>query len=360
MLIVKSKAIARCWLTFCLMAILILVSTGSSQTHQAATDQTGPTTWTVMVGGENGSWSFTRFYPENITINVNDTVTFKLNSYEPHTVFFPKPGENVPEFYIPEGDGSSRIILNPIVAFSGPTLNSAVTNGEGIVSSGVLGYRPPNPKEYNITFTKAGTFRYFCGLHRLMNGTVTVQPVGAPYPKTQAQIDSDAAKLLAADIDAAMKAEAEFGNVSSHPGPNGTTIYEVKVGYSNGYIATHRFLPENLTIRSGDSVEWTQNELDDLQTVTFASGSKAPELVLAEPQQKGPPKMVINPDYLAPAGGTTYSGKGFYNSGIMWGTSSPIPGPNNYSLTFDTPGTYRYISALLRKMTNFITVLAKN
>jgi len=62
-------------------------------------------------------------------------------------------------------------------------------------------------------------------------------------------------------------------------------------------------------------------------TVSFLSGGNEPDLVLVEPQQRGPPKFVLNPVMQMPAGGKVYSGKGYFNSGAIWGTVVPLPGP---------------------------------
>jgi len=95
-------------------------------------------------------------------------------------------------------------------------------------------------------------------------------------------------------------------------------------------------------------------------TVTLASGGKEPDLFLVEPQEAGPPKVVINPVVLAPAGGPTYSGKDYFNSGWIWGTKDPFPGPRSYVLKFDTPGTYEFYCVLhdMMGMSGHVTVLA--
>ena len=82
----------------------------------------------------------------------------------------------------------------------------------------------------------------------MMKGRVVVQPAGTPYPKTQDQIDLETAKLLAADVEAALKATLKGANVSTSPGSNGTIIHKIKLGYGNGSIALMRFIPTDLTI----------------------------------------------------------------------------------------------------------------
>lgn len=334
----------------CILALAAFISAASAQIQHSRAAQTGPTTWTVLVGGEaaiepqeygpSGAWQFMRFYPENITINVGDKIVWKLKGSEPHTVTFQIPGEKILDLIIPENNSSQRWLLNQLAILS---QGSSTYNGTTLTGSGQLDVAPNFLREYNLTFTKPGDFEYFCAFHSMMKGRVVVQPSGTPYPKTQEQIDLEAAKLFAADMEAALKATFKAGNESTRPGPNGTTIHEIKLGYGNGSIALMRFIPTDITIHAGDAVEWTQGDVEAPHTVTFLSGGKEPELVLVEPQQRGPPKFILNQVAQIPAGGKVYSGKGYFNSGIIWGTMVPLPGPQNYTLTFDTPGTYKYL-----------------
>jgi plastocyanin len=293
--------------------------------------------------GPAGAWQFMRFYPDSITINAGDTIVWKLASAEPHTVTFPVAGEQPPDLIIPEGGDSQRMQFNPLAAFP---QGGSEYDGTALTGSGQMDPGPEFPKEYQLTFTTPGSYDYFCAFHPMMTGQVIVQEAGSPYPKTQAEIDADAAAQLAADTQAAEAAEPQAMQASTRPGPNGTTVYEVNMGYGDGIMAWMRFGPQDLTINVGDTVEWTQKDTGTPHTVTLTSGGAEPELVLAEPQQAGPPKLVLNPEVLAPAGGSTYSGQGYFNSGLVWGTEEPMPGPRTYSLTFDTPGTYEYICVL--------------
>ena len=359
------------------LGALLSALTSAGVAHVPLAAAAGPTTWTVLVGGQAGivqlrqgpagAWQFMRFYPETITVNVGDTIVWKIDSAEMHTVTFPKAGEQAPWLVIPAGGDSQRMLLNPLVIFpqGGPTYD-----GTALTGSGQLGGDPQSPTEYQLTLTKEGTSEYVCAFHPMMKGNVIVQAAGAAYPKTQAQIDAEAAAQLAADTEAATKAEPEAGKASTRSGPNGVTIHEVNTGYGDGILAWMRFGPGDLTISVGDSVEWTQKDVDTPHTVTFTSGGIEPELVLVEEQQNGPPKLVLNPEVMAPreeragpapAGGSTYSGQGYFNSGWIWGTKDPAPGPRTYSLTFDTPGAYEYICVLhdAMGMSGHITVLAE-
>jgi plastocyanin len=352
------------------MLILVVGLAAGATPYQALAApaaQAGPTTWTVLVGaqaevqqtenGPVGAWQLMRFYPGTITINVGDTIIFKLNSGEPHTVTFPAPGDQPPSLMVPEGGTSQRILMNPLAVLP---QGQASYDGTALTGSGQLGGGPDMPTEYTLTFTKAGTYDYICAFHQMMKGTVIVQDAGTAYPKTQAQIDADAAAQIATDTQAATQAEPAAQQVTTKAGPNGTTIYEVNIGYGDGTMSYMRFSPTDLTIHAGDTVEWIQKDVEAPHTVTFTSGGQEPELVLAEPQQAGPPKLVLNPQVLAPAGGSTYSGQGYFNSGLILGSQVPNAGPLTYSLTFDTSGTYDYICVLHDPlgMAGQITVLA--
>jgi len=250
------------------------------------------------------------------------------------------------------------LIANPLVAFpqGGATYDPAV-----YTNSGLLSRAPGSPQEYKLAFDKPGNYAYVCAVHAMMKGHVIVQAAGAAYPKTQAQYDAEAQAQLAADTAAAAKLEAGASAVVTKPGPNGTTTYQVKIGAGDGTNAWMRFGPTDLTVHAGDTVEWVQNDAETPHTVTLTSGQAEPKDILVEPQASGPPKLVFNPVVLAPAGGATYSGTGYFNSGLLQGTQSPAPGPRTYSLVFDTPGTYEYICVLHdgMGMSGHITVVAQ-
>ncbi len=361
-LIVKIFTVA------CMLVLAIFSGEAFGQVQNAGAASASSTVWTVLVGGEaailpqeygpSGAWQFMRFYPENITINVGDQIVWKLKGSEPHTITFPVLGEKSPDLIIPENNTSQRLLFNPLAILPSGGLNY---DGTDLTGSGQLDVEPNFPREYNLTFTKAGDFEYFCAFHGMMKGRVIVQPAGTSYPKTQGQIDLETAKQLSADMEAALKATLQLGNVSVLPGPNDTIIHKINLGYGNGSIVLMRFFPIDLTINEGDTVEWTRGDVETPHTVSFLSGGEEPEYVLVERQQRGPPKFVLNSIVQMPAGGEVYSGKGYFNSGVIWGTMLPLPGPQNYSLTFDTPGNYRYICIFhdYMGMKGQVTVLPK-
>ncbi len=353
------------------LLVVLAMSLASLPTAFAAppAQSGGPQTFTVLVGAEAdiqqlpegpaGAWQIMKFYPESITVNEGDTIVWKINSTEFHTVSFLAPGQKQPDFLVPEGGNSQRLVANPLAAF--PTTSSTY-DGTEYANSGLLQRNaPPNPTEFKLIFSKAGSYDYVCIVHPGMNGKVIVQPQGTAYPKTPAQVDADARAQVAADQQMAigMKAKATQAP-ASRPGPKGSTIHVVNMGYSTDMVDYMKFAPSNLTIQVGDTVEWQANNGGTPHTVTFLAGGKEPDLILTEPQQNGPPKLVLNPEVAAPAGGSTFSGNNLTSSGIIFGQQDPTPGPKTYSLVFDKAGTYDYLCLLHDQMgmTGTITVVA--
>lgn len=339
-----------------LVAVLFLILIVPQEAYAQTDSSNKPKTWTVLVGGEAeiskqenglaGAWQFMRYYPETITVNAGDTVVWKLNSAEPHTVTFPKPGEKMPDLIISEG-GSKRLIFNPQTIFPS---GKDVYDGTELTGSGQLAREEGFPKEYKLTFMTPGVFTYACAFHSKMKGKIIVQKEGFSYPLAQEQIDKQVENFIAKDEKQAKQEESEFKPVERREGPNGTTIHRVPMGYGQGLMSYMRFVPTNIEISEGDTVEWVQEDVEAPHTVTLTSGGEEPELVLTEKQQQGPPKLIINPQLLAGAGGKTYDGTGYFNSGFLWGKNTPLPGPKSYLLTFSKKGEYKYFCALHDEM----------
>ena len=224
------KALAR--LVPVVLLVLALLSSGLPVALAAPVAQSaGPQTFTILVGAEAGIqqlpegpagiWQIMKYYPDTITVNEGDTIVWKINSTEFHTVSFLTPGQATPGFVIPEGGNSQRLLINPQAAF---TTTVTTFDGTQYANSGLLQRNaPPNPTEYRLAFSKAGAYNYICIVHPGMNGKVIVQTKGTAYPKTQAQIDADAKAQIAADQQMAEGMTADASKApATRPGPNGT------------------------------------------------------------------------------------------------------------------------------------------
>jgi len=103
-------------------------------------------------------------------------------------------------------------------------------------------------------------------------------------------------------------------------------ILSGNIAVASGDIVRHdamyaRFTPKNLTVHTGDHVEWTANNPMEIHTVTFPGAEQLP--------------VFPSPEAFTPVGGNIHNGTGFYNSGILHVG-------DKYTLTFDTPGNYDY------------------
>ncbi len=101
-------------------------------------------------------------------------------------------------------------------------------------------------------------------------------------------------------------------------------------------IVANAFNPRTIEIAVGDAVKWEFQEPWTIHMVTFTSGEKPPDVDVREGD-----KIYFNPQVFFPAGGKTYDGSGYRNSGVA------PQGPNaphfSYSLTFTKAGTYKYV-----------------
>ncbi|MGZ4597056.1 MAG: cupredoxin domain-containing protein [Actinomycetes bacterium] len=108
----------------------------------------------VFTGGDNGQVSLMRFVRSTVVVHKGQSVRFVNNGLgTPHTVTFGKEPAGA-ALFAPSGDPTH---------FKGGDLNS------GILVPG---------KTFKVTFLKAGTFHYICGLHDSMGmmGKVIVRP----------------------------------------------------------------------------------------------------------------------------------------------------------------------------------------
>jgi LPXTG-motif cell wall-anchored protein len=343
----------------------------------------GPQTFTVLVGNnittDNGpkpNWEGQNFYPAKITVNVGDTIIWKHNSgLEPHTVTFLGPETTLPPIVVPDTSAPAKpgapptLIMNPKVALpaGGATYDGSTFSSSGFVESDI-----PGPQDYKLTFTKTGSYPYLCLLHGNaapdgtlvgMVGTVTVQAAGTAYPMTPDQVAAAGQQMLAGDVTKAKTAETGIMNQAAamkpEAMPDGSMKYHVMVGGMDmvNSLEYQRFAPSELTIHVGDSVEWAMT-MPGFHNVALG-GEFEPFSVVA--QQGGPPKIVANPQFVFPAGGSTYDGTTYVNSGPLAAPGSPPPaGPSSYALKFTKPGVYEFICQVHDNlgMTGHITVLA--
>src|SRR5207302_2761504 len=98
------------------------------------------------------------------------------------------------------------------------------------------------------------------------------------------------------------------------------------------------FVPRKVTIHEGETVSWIWKTEATPHTVTFLGGQPAPDVIVPQPQPNGPPRLMLGPKMLVPAGNAlSWNGGTLLNSGFL----QPMPGQPTpqFSATFATTGS---------------------
>ena len=325
-----------------------------------------PQTYTVMVGAENVSRgiSLMAYFPATLRIHVGDTVVWKQNSFEIHTVTF-LAGTPMPQLVVPAPAGlPSPAMLNPEVAFPHP-LSGAAYDGSTPANSGVMSLEPGNPQEYSLTFTKAGTYPYICIVHGepMVGSIVVVDPsVAVPSPDAVANM---AQKIIRNRLARANKYLGIARSQVPHQekNPDGTMTHFVNIGYSKGQVMLMSFFPTKLVVHPGDTVVFMLGETNMLapHTVTFLNGAEDIPLVTPTPDPanpNGPPLLLLNPQVVFPINpGQPLTRTGIFSSGLLDPTNPDPNSPKSFTLKIgDISGEIPY-ECLLHDSSGMTAVL---
>jgi plastocyanin len=133
-----------------------------------------------------GSIELMTFKPHTLRVKVGTTVTFQLDSpMEIHNIVF-GPADYLESSFktldlTPQGPGQPNQVwpfffYGTDPAQAGIYTYSGTNHGNGFFATPLLGpVGTPLPKTFKITFTKAGVFKYICGVHGPdMNGEIDV------------------------------------------------------------------------------------------------------------------------------------------------------------------------------------------
>lgn len=356
------------WLLILLAAALALAGCGQASAPEASSNSTdagaasesaaaapqAPRTLTAQVGAGQDTTAVNAFMPASLYIRAGDTVTWKLDSDEIHTVTF-LGGQAPPPFEVPVPGGSpEEVMISPEVAFPTRLPGAPVEHyaGASYANSGIMSKAPGGPDappndSFSLTFDEPGVYPFICLLHPYQRGVVVVAEATATDVPSQADID---AQIQAEQQGFLAQVEAAVGAGSSPRGEtlaDGSQLWYVEAGSSVGdpSAQTFEFLSKDLTINAGDTVVWTSHEF---HTITFIPAPPAPEFVVPVLQEAGPPFLTLNGQVAAPAKPSpTYDPAQFYNSGLL---GPGLPGGSSWSLTFDQPGTYEYFCAVHREL----------
>lgn len=99
-------------------------------------------------------------------------------------------------------------------------------------------------------------------------------------------------------------------------------------------VVANAFFPRTVEVSVGDTVSW---QFQGFHQVSFLSGQPLPPFAVPDGN-----KLYVSPKVAFPAGGKTYAGAGFANSGLPPEDPQAIA-KFGYSLTFTKAGTYQYV-----------------
>ena len=152
-----------------LVATTALAGCGDDEEPSASGGQTtSPVvdTLTVQAGindPQDPNIAVTEFLPEAVTITAGKSVEWRIPGPEPHSVTFFPTGQQPP----PPGSDESLFAPKPP---TGPF------DGKTLINSGLVPLGPAAAAPFKVTFPTAGKYTYYCVIHPLMTGTVTVNP----------------------------------------------------------------------------------------------------------------------------------------------------------------------------------------
>lgn len=277
---------------------------------------------------EDATVAILEFMPEAVSVEVGEPVTWEWNGAEPHSVTFLAPDQELP----PPGSDESLFA---------PTPPTGPYDGSTFVNSGLQPLGPEAPPPFEMTFSAAGEYPYYCVIHPLMTGELTVVEAGgdADSPEDVAERRADEQAEWLEDGRAAKEAlvEAEPERTTND---DGTTTWVVEMGATTEHADILAFAPTPAQAKPGD-------------TVTFVNNSGAPHTASFFGEGAEPITSPLDPRVGPPAPGPspqTLSATGFFNSGLLPPNVPPDTGPpeaaRSFSFVIPEAGTYSYVCIL--------------
>jgi plastocyanin len=319
-------------------ATLIMVLAGAGARLQAKE-------WKVWVGGESpdqGSQALA-FLPSELWIQAGDSIQYVFRTHERHTLTFLTPGQIRPPAFGP--------IFGVPVGCPGLTPNGSSFDGSSCVTTGILLVPESGAAtvpSYTVNFPSPGNFKFVCLVHADMTGAVHVVSAPTPLPHDQnfyTQEGLDQQKRLLA----AAAALGSFGppqsQAESAGADVGAGVGEIlnMIGLGSQTASLMRFVRRTVSVRVGDTVEWSNLDPSINHTVTFGT----------EPTDPRPPSANVQLTSDGARQATIGSSSDSVNSGFL----SPTPqdranlaqaplGVTSFRVTFTAPGTFQYICAI--------------
>jgi len=280
--------------------------------------------WNATVGAESNDLGGQglAFLPNEIWIHAGDSITWTVAAAEPHTVTFLTDGQIRPPFN---------------VGCPGFSAGSATFDGTSCITTGILS----KGEKFTVVFPVTGNFKLVCLIHEDMTGIVHVLAPSQPLPHEQEFYDR-----LAKTESSALLADRDAAKPKHQHSQNGVAVGGgeiVATGAGSDTLSVMRFSDPVITVRAGDTVEWSNEDSTTAHTVTFGT----------EPQDPVPPSSNVTPDPDGARHGLLNSTSDSVHSGFLQaapqdrvGLAQASPGVTRFRVTFRKPGVYPYICAL--------------
>jgi plastocyanin len=321
-----------------LLAVLIVPQAGRAT--PPPTPNSSPAQWHATVGAQSADMGHQAlaFLPNEIWIHAGDSITWRWDVDEIHTVTFlpatlPRPDFTTGPFSPSPAtfDGSTEVTTPPLV----------------------------KPATYTVMFPSAGNFMLVCLVHERMTGAVHVLDLSQLLPHDQDFYDRQAAdqrRDLLSDRDGHLEeACRQHGDLGEHRHSIDAHLVTVGVGEISATaggsqtLSVVRFIDDKIVIHAGQTVEWNNHDPVTPHTVTFGIA----------PADPVPPSGNLNkdPDADGALHGTISSNADSVHSGLIVAPpqerlgvpeSPPVPalGVTRFRVTFTNAGTFPYICAL--------------
>lgn len=339
----------------------LLAALGLAPAGAAAATTTSGRTWQVLVGAEAGHQAIQTmgFYPKHLWVDQGDTVVFKANAGEIHTVTFlakasPCPGGDLCSLP-PQG-------FSPTDPAQVARHGSRTYDGSGYYNSGVMSTARggiPLPPTVHIHQRYAlrigdsvapGSYRYYCLVHgRMMSGTVIVQQKGTPYPYTQHALQRLMHQAVSRDLRdgfavwrAARVEQRKLTRRNGHP--------TVLVGAMDDRASVMRFILPHGRIRTGERVTFMTTSTGEPHTVTFGNDMTGCGQPPCDPEQPWNVTTLRDGNEKAtfPGHNGGFTGdRNSLNTGLLLGLPPRLTHlPNSVTIRFSRAGTFPFMCAL--------------
>ncbi len=291
---------------------------------------------------EDSTVAVLEFLPEKITVTKGSTVEWDwADTIEPHSVTF-QAGATLPAPGPPDE------------ALFAPSPPTGDFDGTVLTNSGLQPTGPGPASEFKLTFSKSGTYQYFCVIHPLMTGSVDVvdgddgvdsaasvtkrgdeelKPFLAEGRAAKEKLMSSVA--AGTPVGGATK-EKLMSSVAAGTPVGGATNWTVEMGTTTEHTDILAFAPVPLAAKAGDQVTFVNNSMAP-HTATFGEYSQDPNDPKVVQPAPGP-----SPQSLGSAG--------YFNTGLLPPNFPPGSGPPlaARSFTFKIPaaGKYSYVCVL--------------